>query len=164
MNVQGNRQYSCKLKFKEQSLLDRNPRQVQGSSTNVVLGIVWVFLLKCNCVAQVQGFVEDVVGTKVASLMGKWDDSIYYSIGSGVSKARCFNQTQNASLLWKRSNPPANPNRYNLSSFAITLNELKPELKVHMPYGISLFLFCTVVFSPFILQNMLCSSCLIPIF
>lgn len=28
MNISGNRQYSCKLTFKEQSFLDRNPRQV----------------------------------------------------------------------------------------------------------------------------------------
>jgi hypothetical protein len=29
MHIQGNRQYSCKLKFKEQSILDRNPHQVR---------------------------------------------------------------------------------------------------------------------------------------
>ena len=28
MRIQGNREYSCKLKFKEQSLIDRNPHQV----------------------------------------------------------------------------------------------------------------------------------------
>lgn len=28
MRIQGNRGYSCKLKFKEQSLIDRNPHQV----------------------------------------------------------------------------------------------------------------------------------------
>ncbi|XP_020277002.1 oxysterol-binding protein-related protein 2A-like isoform X1 [Asparagus officinalis] len=108
MTIQGNRDYSCKLKFKEQSLLDRNPRQVQG-------------------------FVEDAMGAKVASLMGKWDDSMYYTIGGGVSKVRGSNQTSNASLLWKRSDPTLHPNRYNLSSFAITLNELKPELKEKLP-------------------------------
>ncbi len=45
MHIHGNREYSCKLKFKEQSLLDRNPRQVNG-------------------------FVEDVMGKKVATLFG----------------------------------------------------------------------------------------------
>ncbi|RZR92892.1 hypothetical protein BHM03_00021268 [Ensete ventricosum] len=30
MNILGNQQYSCKLNFKEQSLLDRNPRQVRN--------------------------------------------------------------------------------------------------------------------------------------
>lgn len=29
MNISGNRRYSCKLTFKEQSFLDRNPRQVK---------------------------------------------------------------------------------------------------------------------------------------
>lgn len=28
MHVQGNRDYSCKIKFKEQSIIDRNPHQV----------------------------------------------------------------------------------------------------------------------------------------
>lgn len=28
MHIRGNRQYSCKLKFKEQSILDRSPHQV----------------------------------------------------------------------------------------------------------------------------------------
>jgi len=103
-----------------------------------VLGLK-VFPLKSNCLTQVQGYVEDVAGTKVASLMGKWDDSMYYTIGSSVSKARVFNQAEYPSLLWKRSNPSDNPNRYNLSSFAITLNELKQELKVETPYGIKFF-------------------------
>lgn len=107
MNIQGNRQYSCKLKFREQSLLDRNP-------------------------CQVQGFVEDVMGTEVASLIGKWDDSLYYCVGTG-SMSRGFNQTQMASLLWKRTNPPVKPNRYNLSSFAVTLNELTSDLKGKLP-------------------------------
>lgn len=35
-----------------------------------------------------------------------------------------------ATLLWEKNEPPANPTRYNLSSFAITLNELTPNLKV----------------------------------
>lgn len=28
MRIQGNRNYSCKMKFKEQSIIDRNPHQV----------------------------------------------------------------------------------------------------------------------------------------
>lgn len=37
-------------------------------------------------------------------------------------------------LLWKKNEPAANPTRYNLSSFAITLNELTPGLKVGLEY------------------------------
>ncbi|XP_010933694.1 oxysterol-binding protein-related protein 2A isoform X1 [Elaeis guineensis] len=107
MNILGNRQYSCKLKFKEQSLLERNPRQVQG-------------------------FIVDVNGTKVATLMGKWDDSMYYTIDD-FSKTRGCISTQDSTLLWKRSKPPPNPTRYNLSSFAITLNELTPEFQEKLP-------------------------------
>ncbi|WOK95373.1 oxysterol-binding protein-related protein 2A-like isoform X1 [Canna indica] len=107
MNIRGNRQFSCQLKFKEKSFLDRNPRQVQG-------------------------FVEDVNGAKVASLVGKWDDSMYCCKGNDVSNKAC-NLTDNACLLWKRNAPPANPTRYNLTSFAITLNELTSELKEKLP-------------------------------
>lgn len=38
-----------------------------------------------------------------------------------------------ATLLWEKNEPPANPTRYNLSSFAITLNELTPNLKEKLP-------------------------------
>ncbi|KAJ0967040.1 hypothetical protein J5N97_023957 [Dioscorea zingiberensis] len=108
MSIQGNRQYSCKLKFKEQSLLDRNPRQVQG-------------------------FVLDAAGTKAASLVGKWDDSMYYTMEEDLSKFKGSHPADDAFLLWKRSDPPANPTRYNLSSFAITLNELTPDLQEKLP-------------------------------
>ncbi|KAG8362689.1 hypothetical protein BUALT_Bualt05G0074200 [Buddleja alternifolia] len=101
MHIRGNRQYSCKLKFKEQSILDRNPHQVDG-------------------------FVEDVMGKKVAQLFGKWDDSMYYINGEGTGNTK---DRSGASLLWKRNKPPLNLTRYNLTSFAITLNELTPGLK-----------------------------------
>ncbi|XP_074339355.1 oxysterol-binding protein-related protein 2A-like isoform X2 [Apium graveolens] len=105
MQINGNRQYSCKLKFKEQSILDRNPRQVNGS-------------------------VEDVSGKKVASLCGKWDDSMYYTEGDGSIKMKDFSD---ASLLWKRNETPPNLTRYNLTPFAITLNELTPGLQEMLP-------------------------------
>ncbi|KAL9406273.1 hypothetical protein Peur_003245 [Populus x canadensis] len=105
MHIQGNRQYSCKLKFKEQSILDRNPHQVQG-------------------------FVEDVSGNKVASLFGKWDDSMHYTTGDGTGKSKDRITSSNATLLWKSNKPPPNLTRYNLSSFAITLNELTPGLQI----------------------------------
>ncbi|KAL1826358.1 hypothetical protein ACET3Z_004770 [Daucus carota] len=105
MQISGNRQYSCNLKFKEQSILDRNPRQVHG-------------------------FVEGVSGKKVASLWGKWDDSMYYTKGDGSAKAKDFSD---ASLLWKRNETPPNLTRYNLTPFAITLNELTPGLQEMLP-------------------------------
>lgn len=60
--------------------------------------------------------------------MGKWDDRMYYYKEDVSNKAAI--PTENACLLWKRSDPPANPTRYNLTSFAITLNELTSELQV----------------------------------
>ncbi|KAG8062265.1 hypothetical protein GUJ93_ZPchr0003g18494 [Zizania palustris] len=53
MRIQGNNEYSCKLKFKEQSIIDRNPHQVQG-------------------------VVQDRSGRTVATLFGKWDESMHY--------------------------------------------------------------------------------------
>ncbi|XP_065857943.1 oxysterol-binding protein-related protein 2A isoform X2 [Euphorbia lathyris] len=105
MNINGNRQYSCKLRFKEQSILDRNPHQVNG-------------------------FVEDISGKKVATVFGKWDDSMYYSKGDGSSKTKDCND---ATLLWKSTKPIPNLTRYNLTSFAITLNELTPGLQEKLP-------------------------------
>ncbi|CAK9173191.1 unnamed protein product [Ilex paraguariensis] len=105
MHIRGNRQYSCKVKFKEQSIMERNPHQVHG-------------------------FVEDVVGKKVATLFGKWDDSMYYVNGDKVDKVK---DLSDASLLWERSKPPPNLTRYNLTSFAITLNELTPGLQEKLP-------------------------------
>ncbi|KAL0296232.1 UNVERIFIED_CONTAM: Oxysterol-binding protein-related protein 2A [Sesamum radiatum] len=105
MHIRGNRQYSCKLKFKEQSILDRNPHQVHG-------------------------FVEDVKGKKVAQLFGKWDDSMYFANGEGTGNLK---DRSEASLLWKRNKPPENLTRYNLTSFAITMNELTPGLKEKLP-------------------------------
>ncbi|EYU24744.1 hypothetical protein ABFS82_05G080900 [Erythranthe guttata] len=106
MHIQGNRQYSCKLKFKEQSILDRNPHQVNG-------------------------FVEDSTGKKVAQLFGKWDDSMYFVNGDGSSNAK--DRSDSSSLLWKRNKPPPDLTRYNLTSFAITLNELTPGLEEKLP-------------------------------
>ncbi|KAJ0960226.1 hypothetical protein J5N97_001938 [Dioscorea zingiberensis] len=82
---------------------------------------------------RVQGFVEDCVGARVATLKGKWDDSMCYTEGDEMSKVSDFRSPQKASLLWRRSKPPDNPTRYNLSSFAITLNELTPELQEKLP-------------------------------
>ncbi|XP_019434400.1 PREDICTED: oxysterol-binding protein-related protein 2A-like isoform X2 [Lupinus angustifolius] len=107
MDIRGNRQHSCRLKFKEQSILDRNPHQVQG-------------------------FVEDNMGQKVATLFGKWDDSLYYVNGDVNVKPKDFTLSD-APLLWKRTKPPTNLTRYNLTSFAITLNELTPGLKEKLP-------------------------------
>ncbi|MED6193746.1 Oxysterol-binding protein- protein 2A, variant 2 [Stylosanthes scabra] len=103
MDIRGNRQYSIRLKFKEQTILDRNPHQVNG-------------------------FVEDLRGKKVATLFGKWDDSMYYVNGDVNVKPKGFNLSD-STLLWKRVMPPTNLTRYNLTSFAITLNELTPGLK-----------------------------------
>lgn len=105
MHIRGNRQYSCKLKFKEPSIIERNPHQVHG-------------------------FVEDVSVKKVATLFGKWNESMYYINGEWASKPK---DLSDSSLLWTRNNPPANLTRYNLSSFALTLNELTPGLKEKLP-------------------------------
>ncbi|XP_016443331.1 oxysterol-binding protein-related protein 2A-like [Nicotiana tabacum] len=105
MHIRGNRQYSCKLKFKEPSIIERNPHQVHG-------------------------FVEDVSGKKVATLFGKWNESMYYMNGEWTSKPK---DSSDSSLLWTRNKPPLNLTRYNLSSFAITLNELTPGLKEKLP-------------------------------
>ncbi|KAL5558345.1 hypothetical protein UlMin_034556 [Ulmus minor] len=108
MRIQGNQDYSCKLKFKEQSIIDRNPHQVQGA-------------------------VLDRNGKTVATLFGKWDESMHYVNGDFTGKGKGFDYLSEAHLLWKRSKPPKFPTRYNLTRFAITLNELTPGLKEKLP-------------------------------
>ncbi|XAR62616.1 hypothetical protein NMG60_11017447 [Bertholletia excelsa] len=107
MHIKGNHSYSCKLKFKERSIMDRNPHQVQG-------------------------VVQDENGKTVATLFGKWDESIHYMNG-GYSGRGQGPKISDACLLWKRSKAPEFPTRYNLTRFAITLNELNPGLKEKLP-------------------------------
>ncbi|XP_021604119.1 oxysterol-binding protein-related protein 1C isoform X2 [Manihot esculenta] len=104
MRIEGNREYSCKLKFKEQSIIDRNPHQVHGT-------------------------VQDGKGKRVATLFGKWDESMHYMNDDCPVKG----SLKDARVLWKRSKPPKFPTRYNLTRFAITLNELTPGLKEKLP-------------------------------
>ncbi|KAF8411816.1 hypothetical protein HHK36_004375 [Tetracentron sinense] len=108
MRIQGNRDYSCKLKFKEQSIIDRNPHQVQG-------------------------IVQDRNGKTVATLFGKWDESMHYVNGDCSGKGKGLESLSEACLLWKRSKPSKFPTRYNLTRFAITLNELTPGLEKKLP-------------------------------
>ncbi|PPD85766.1 hypothetical protein GOBAR_DD17285 [Gossypium barbadense] len=104
MRIEGNRDYSCKLKFKEQSIIDRNPHQVHGG-------------------------VQDRNGKTVATLFGKWDESMHYANGDCSAKGKGQDSLSETHLLWKRSKPPKYSTRYNLTRFAITLNELTPGLK-----------------------------------
>ncbi|KAJ6939336.1 oxysterol-binding protein-related protein 1C-like [Populus alba x Populus x berolinensis] len=108
MRLEGNCGYSCKLKFKEQSIIDRNPHQVQG-------------------------VVQDGHGKTVATIFGKWDESMYYMNGDFSGKGKGFESMKEAHMLWKRSKPPRFPTRYNLTRFAITLNELTPGLEEKLP-------------------------------
>ncbi|XP_022993814.1 oxysterol-binding protein-related protein 1C-like isoform X1 [Cucurbita maxima] len=108
MRIQGNRDYLCKLKFKEQSIIDRNPHQVQG-------------------------VVQDKTGRTVATLFGKWDESMHYVKGDCSHKGKGFDSLSEAHLLWKRSKPPKFSTRYNFTRFAMTLNELTPGLKEKLP-------------------------------
>ncbi|KAJ6812298.1 putative oxysterol-binding protein-related protein 1D isoform X1 [Iris pallida] len=108
MRIRGNGQYSCKLKFKEQSIIDRNPHQVHG-------------------------FVQDnKTGKKVAMVMGKWDEAMYYVIGDPSTKPRGYDPMSEAVLLWEREKA-VSQTRYNLTPFAISLNELTPSLSDKLP-------------------------------
>lgn len=75
--------------------------------------------------------MQDKNGKTVATLFGKWDESMHYVDGDFSGKGKGFDQSE-AHLLWKRSKPPKFPTRYNLSRFAITLNEITPGLRVNI--------------------------------
>ncbi|KHN44383.1 Oxysterol-binding protein-related protein 1D [Glycine soja] len=108
MHIKGSGNYSCKLKFKEQSIIDRNPHQVHG-------------------------FVQDNrTGEKVAMLIGKWDEAMYYVLGDPTTKPKGYDPMTEAALLWERDNHLPKT-RYNLSPFAISLNEILPGLSEKLP-------------------------------
>lgn len=108
MRIQGNGELFCKIKFKEQSIIDRNPHQVQG-------------------------YVQDKSGHKLATLFGKWDEALYYVLGDLAVKSKNFDAMSEAVLLWKCNDPSEFPTRYDLTAFAITLNEITPGLKEKLP-------------------------------
>ena len=87
------------------------------------------FSIKVTLGIQVQGVVQDKSGKTLATLFGKWDESMHYVDGD-LSKGKGHESLSKARLLWKRSKPPEFPTRYNLTRFAITMNELTPGLKV----------------------------------
>lgn len=90
--------------------------------------------------------MEDKKGKTVATLFGKWDESLYYIIGGNPGKGKgSNNESSKPHLLWKRSPAPEHQTRYNLTQFAITLNELTPGLKVSI-YSISFFFFFNPTF------------------
>lgn len=108
MRIKGSGNYSCKLKFKEQSIIDRNPHQVHG-------------------------FVQDNrTGEKVAMLVGKWDEAMYYVLGDPTTKPKGYDPMTEAVLLWEREKF-VTKTRYNLTPFAISLNELTPGLLEKLP-------------------------------
>lgn len=81
-----------------------------------------------------QGIVLDKAQNKAATLVGKWDDSMYYTLDENLPKITGSHPVNDPFLLWKRNDPPANPTRYKLSSFAITLNELTSDLQVQITW------------------------------
>uniref|UniRef100_A0A5B7BFQ1 PH domain-containing protein n=1 Tax=Davidia involucrata TaxID=16924 RepID=A0A5B7BFQ1_DAVIN len=108
MRIRGSGNYSCKLKFKEQSIIDRNPHQVHG-------------------------FVQDNrTGEKVAMLVGKWDEAVYYVLGDPTTKPKGYDPMTEAVMLWERDKS-VTKTRYNLTPFAISLNELTPGLLEKLP-------------------------------
>ncbi|KAE8730169.1 Oxysterol-binding protein-related protein 1C [Hibiscus syriacus] len=108
MRIKGSGNYTCKIKFKEQSIIDRNPHQVHG-------------------------FVQDNrTGEKVAMLVGKWDEAMYYVLGDPTMKPKGYDPMTEAVLMWDRDKS-ATKTRYNLTPFAISLNELTPDLLEKLP-------------------------------
>ncbi|XP_019432401.1 PREDICTED: oxysterol-binding protein-related protein 1B-like isoform X2 [Lupinus angustifolius] len=108
MRIEGNGEYSCKIKFKEQSIIEKTPHKVQG-------------------------VVEDNKGRTVATLHGKWDESLNYGIVESSGKGKGSNVSSKEHQLWKKSNPSEYQTRYNFTQFATTLNEITPGLREKLP-------------------------------
>lgn len=118
-------------------------------------GILWTnielswFLFVIKVALQVQGIVQDKHGKTVATLIGKWDESMHYVIGDFSGKGKELDSLlETRPLLWKRSKPSKYPTRYNLTRFGITLNELTSGLKVMVVYLVILLLPHHLILSP----------------
>ena len=81
MRIQGNREYSCKLKFKEQSIIDRNPHQVIIIFFSLILWFYFVsmsgfspsFFLQCiplQFVFFLNNFVQKIAWELVLKALG----------------------------------------------------------------------------------------------
>ncbi|GER56036.1 oxysterol-binding protein [Striga asiatica] len=82
---------------------------------------------------KVHGFVQDnKTGEKVAFLLGKWDEAMYYVMGDPSTKANGYDPMTEAVLLWERDKSVPKT-RYNLTPFAISLNELTSGLQKKLP-------------------------------
>eukprot|EP00898_Chlorokybus_atmophyticus_P008225 jgi/Chlat1/8403/Chrsp80S07909 len=71
---------------------------------------------------QVKGNIVDGAGHKVASVYGRWSENLMYNMGDK-------DDPKHGTLLWERNPDPPDPTRYNLTAFAITLNELDDDLR-----------------------------------
>lgn len=65
-------------------------------------------------------------------LIGKWDEAMYYVLGDPTTKPKGYDPMTEAALLWERDNHLPKT-RYNLSPFAISLNEILPGLLEKLP-------------------------------
>ncbi|RPA79341.1 hypothetical protein BJ508DRAFT_142328 [Ascobolus immersus RN42] len=79
---------------------------------------------------QVKGKVCDASGFQKWSIGGRWNDKIYARHTPG-SDADVGEKDKSAFLVWEVNPRPPAP--FNLTRFAIGLNELKPELKQVLP-------------------------------
>lgn len=75
---------------------------------------------------------DNRTGEKVAVLIGKWDEALYYVMGDPSTKPKGYDPMTEAILLWERDKS-VTKTRYNLTPFAISLNELTPGLQDKLP-------------------------------
>jgi hypothetical protein len=65
-------------------------------------------------------------------LVGKWDEAMYYVLGDPTAKPKGYDPMMEAVLLWERDQSVPKT-RFNLTPFAISLNELTPGLLDKLP-------------------------------
>lgn len=75
---------------------------------------------------------DNRTGEKVAILLGKWDEAMYYVLGDPTTKPKGYDPMTEAVLLWERDKSVTRT-RYNLTPFAISLNELTRGLVEKLP-------------------------------
>ncbi|GJP37668.1 hypothetical protein CLOM_g22104 [Closterium sp. NIES-68] len=110
MRINGNRGTSVRLKLKERSFFDRDTHQVRG-------------------------YAVGEKGEKLATLVGRWDESLHFVLGDLSHKSLKDEQhlMAHAHLLWRKSPPSPFPCKYTFTPYCITLNEITPDLEGVLP-------------------------------
>ena len=91
--------------------------------------------------SQVRGCTLDPSGRQLATLAGKWDQSLHYVEGDlglrqlSAKEERSVHLLHDAKLLWQGNQPSPFARNYKFTPFCVQLNEITEDIKVRRGGG-----------------------------